>query len=425
MKVWLVILLSAITLVGQDVLQRLTLAQAEEIALRNHPRISAQRYRAAAAEQVPIQVRADRLPFATANVTGATALDRSRVAAGALNNPIIYDRLATGFTGGQMLTDFGRNRDLVRSAESRAGAQREITELTRAEIVLQVDRAFYTLLRAQAVLRIGQQTVASRKVVADQVGALARSNLRSTLDVSFANVNLAEANLLLEQQQNDVQSSQANLAAALGGNGAEHFELVDDAKTTPTLENDLDDMLRRAIAKRPELASLRLDETAASQFAKAESRLWLPTISAVGTLGYLPAHGVDIRGNWAAAGLNVSIPIFNGQLFKARKIQADLLTRAAADRVKDAELQVKREVRLAYLNALSAYQRMALAKKLLEQASLALDLSRTRYEIGLGSIVELSQAELGLTRAEIGGVSARFDYLARRAELHYQLGENR
>jgi len=425
LKTWSLLLLPAAILMAQSDLQRLTLAQAEEIALRNHPRISAQRYRAAAAEQVPALVRSERLPFAAANVTSAAALDRSRVAAGALNNPIIYSRMATGVTGGQMLTDFGRNRDLVRSAESRAGAQREITELTRAEIVLQVDRAFYALLRAQAVLRVGQQTVASRKVVAEQVAALAKSNLRSTLDVSFANVNLAEANLLLEQQQNEVQSAQANLAAALGGNGSELYELVDDSTVTPSLESDLEDMLRRAIAKRPELSSLRLDETAASQFAKAENRLWLPTISATGTLGYLPAHGVDIRGNWAAAGVNVSFPIFNGHLFKARKIQADLLTRAAADRLKDAELQVKREVRLAYLNALSAHQRMALAGKLLEQARLALDLSRTRYEIGLGTIVELSQAELGLTRAEIGGVSARFDYLARRAELTYQLGENR
>ena len=117
----------------------------------------------------------------------------------------------------------------------------------------------------------------------------------------------------------------------------------------------------------------------------------------------------------------MTIPIFNGHLFESRKAQAELQARAAADRVKDAELQVSREVRVAYLNALSAHQRVGLAAK----SALALDLAKTRYELGLSSIVELSQAELSLTRAELAVASARYDYLARRADLNFQIGENR
>lgn len=424
MRHWALFLMLGGMLLAQIPIQRLTLQQAEAIALQNHPRISSQRYRAEAAAQVPVQVHAEALPYAAGNLTGAAAIDRSRVAAGGLNNPIIYDRMATGITGGQMITDFGRNKQLVRSAQSRADSQRELTELTRADIVLQVDRAFYGLLGAQAILRVAEQTVNARKLVVDQVDALAKSNLRSTLDVSFANVNLAEAAMTLEEQRNLAESAQANLAAALGGSGGERFDPVDEAAVGP-LTDDLNDLLRRAIAKRPELASLRLEETAARQFAKAESRLWAPTVGALASFGALPAHVDDLSGRWAAAGLNVTVPIFNGHLFKARKLQADLLTKAAADRVKDAEIAVKREVRLAYLSALSAHQRMDLAAKLLDQSRLALDLAKTRYELGLSTIVELSQAELSLTRAEIAGASARFEYLGRRAELNYQLGENR
>jgi outer membrane protein len=312
----------------------------------------------------------------------------------------------------------------VQSAQSRADAQRELTELTRAEVVLQVDRAFYGLLRAQAILRVAEETVKARQLVSDQVGELAKSNLRSTLDVSFAQVNLAEAAMLLEEQKNEAESAQANLAAALGSESTERFEAVDVASVQPLID-DLADMMQRATAKRPELASLRLDETAAKQFAKAESRLWFPTISAMASVGVLPTHVDDLSNRWAAGGLNVSIPVFNGYLFKARKAQADLLTRAAAERVKEAVIQVKREVRVAYLSAQSAHHRLGLTAKLLDQAKLALDLARTRYDLGLSSIVELSQAELSLTRAEIAGASARFDYLSRRAELNYQLGENR
>ncbi len=404
--------------------ERLTRQQAEELALRNHPRISAQRNRAEAAAQAPNMVRAEMLPQASANLTGAGALDRSRIAAGGLNNPIIYDRVASGVTGSQILTDFGRNRELVHSAESRAAVQRELTEATRAEVILQVDRAFYGLLRAQSVLRVAEQTVQARQLVADQIDALAKSSLRSTLDVSFSKVNLAEAALTLEQQRNEAEAAQANLQAALGTGTNERYELVDEEPMVD-LAADLDAMLDRAVRQRPELAALRQDETAARQFARAESKLWLPTVSALASVGVTPARVDELRGGWAAAGVNVNVPVFNGHLFKARRTQAELLTRAAADRVKDAEIQVKREVRVAYLNARSAQQQLGLAEKLREQSRLALDLAKARYELGLSSIVELSQAELGLTRAEIAGASARYDYLARRADLSFQLGDNR
>ena len=404
--------------------QRLTLKQAEEIALNSHPRISAARNRAEAAALVPNQVRADNLPFVTGNVTGAAALDRSRIAAGGLNNPVIYDRFASGINAGVVITDFGRNRELVQSASSHAASQRELTETARAEIVFQVDRAFYALLRAQALSKVAEKTVAARKLVADQVGELVKSNLKSTLDGSFANVNLAEATLLLEQQHNEEESAQASLAAALGAITQERYEPVDDNPLTPP-DDDLAAMIQRASQKRPELASLRLDETAARQFARAEGRLKMPTITALTSVGVMPAHVAELSSRWAAIGANMSIPIFNGHLFESRKSQAELQARAATDRVKDAELQVSREVRVAYLNALSAHQLMGLAAKLLAQSAMALDLAKTRYELGLSSIVELSQAELSLTRAELAVASARYDYLARRADLNFQIGENR
>lgn len=414
----------AIAACAQAQPQRLTLKQAEEIALNNHPRISAARNRAEAAALVPDQLRADNLPFVTGNVTGGAALDRSRIAAGGLNNPVIYDRFASGINAGVVITDFGRNKELVESARSRAGSQRELTETARAEIVLQVDRAFYALLRAQALLKVADKTVVARKLVADQVGELVKSKLKSTLDGSFANVNLVEATLLLEQQHNEEESAQASLAAALGAITQERYELVDDNPITPP-DDDLSAMVQRASQKRPELASLRLDETAARQFARAESRLKMPTITALTSVGVMPAHVAELSNRWAAIGANMTIPIFNGRLFESRKAQAELQARAAADRVKDAELQVSREVRVAYLNALSAHQRVGLAAKLLDQSAMSLDLAKTRYELGLGSIVELSQAELSLTRAELAVASARYDYLARRADLNFQLGENR
>ena len=79
-------------------------------------------------------------------------------------------------------------------------------------------------------------------------------------------------------------------------------------------------------------------------------------------------------------------------------------------------------MRIAYLNALTASERLGLTNQLLSQAQLAMDLARGRYDLGLSSIVELSQAQLNLTSAQIATATARYDYQAQRAILDYQVG---
>jgi outer membrane protein len=79
-------------------------------------------------------------------------------------------------------------------------------------------------------------------------------------------------------------------------------------------------------------------------------------------------------------------------------------------------------VRVAWLDARSSFQRLDLTNQVLEQAAQALELAQARYDLGLSSIVELTQAQLAKTRAEIDQASARYDYQARLAALKYQSG---
>jgi len=129
-----------------------------------------------------------------------------------------------------------------------------------------------------------------------------------------------------------------------------------------------------------------------------------------------------IPGRYGAIGINVNIPVFNGGLFRARQTEAALRAKAAAARVDDLAIQVTRDVRLAYLNALTAFDRLGLTDQLLNQAQLAMDLARGRYDLGLSSIVELSQAQLNLTSAQIANTTARYDYQTQRVVLDYQIG---
>jgi len=405
---------------GQDTLQ-LTLAAAHKLAIQNNPQLTASRYTAEAAAQVPVEIGSAFQPTFFGSVTGVGADGGSRLAAGALNNPVVYNRLGSGLSINQLVTDFGRTSSLVQSSKLRAQAQQQVIEITRAQILLQTDRAYFGALRAQSVLQVAQQTVTARQLVVDQVTALAQSNLKSQLDVSFARVNLADARLLLASAQNDVSARLAELATALGIPGQTQYTLAEEPMPD-TLPDQVMPLISEAIQKRPELSDLRLEQEAAKRFEQAERALAYPSISMVGSAGFAPAAQQAIPNHFGAVGVNLNIPLFNGGLFKARRSEAEFRTRAAAENVKDLENRVVRDVRVAYLNAKTAYERVGLTAQLLDQAKLALDLSQSRYDLGLSSMIELSQAQLNLTGAQIAVASAKYDYQIQRALLDYQVG---
>ena len=213
---------------AQD-LPRLSLKEAEDRAVQNHPQIRAGQYEALAAGEVVRQVKSAYYPTVFGSLTGAEAQDGTRLAAGGLNVPTVLDRFAYGVLGSQMLTDFGRTSELTASAMLRADSEQQDVTARRASVLLQVDRVYFDALRARAILRVAEQTVAARQLVVDQVTVLASTGLKSTLDLSFTKVNLAEAQLLLLQAQNGVQASYASLSAAMGV-----FKKIHDRSATKT-----------------------------------------------------------------------------------------------------------------------------------------------------------------------------------------------
>jgi outer membrane protein len=401
--------------------QSLTLAEAEKIALQNHPQIQVANYLASAATARVQQARSAYYPQAYGSLTGVDAQRNSRVAAGGLNNPIIFERYSNGVTVGQLLTDFGRTHELVKSSNYHAQARQEDVVATRADVVLQVDQAYFAVLKAQTVLQVAEKTVSTRQLVADQVDALAKNKLKSGLDVSFANVDLAQAQLLLVQAQNDLQASQADLLAALGYSSQRTFRLAEEPMSAAP-PKDLATLLQQALQNRPELISQRLDVNSAKSYATAERDLWFPTITAVGTAGLTPYGADQLAPRYAAAGFNVNIPLFNGHLYGALRSEADSQAQAQQQYLRTLQDRVVRDVQKAWLNANSAYQRLSLTDQLLKNAAQALDLAQERYKLGLSSIIELSQAQLNETQAEIAQAGAKYDYEAQLSALNYQVG---
>lgn len=398
----------------------LSLKQAEALAVQNNPQISVARLTALASQQVTREVRSSLWPTATGNLTGVDSRANSRITAGALNNPIIYEWAAAGVIVSQLITDFGHTTNLVSSAKLAAKAEDQNAAATREQILLAVDQAFYSALQAHAVLTVARQTVSARQTVVDQVQALFKSKLRSELDFSFASVNLAQAKLLVLDAENNENGALATLSMILGYSKAQDFQLVEDTTSITPPPGNVDDLIFQAFATRPEILSLEFQEQSAQKFHIAERDLLLPNIRAVGAIGDTPVRNPVLSNWYGAVGVNVEIPLFNGFLYTARSREASLRAQAAHDRLLDLRNRISRDVRASWLNANTAYERVSVTQQLSDQATLALNLAQTRYNLGLSSIVELSQAQLQQTQAQISNAQAGYDYRLALAVLQYQ-----
>jgi outer membrane protein len=398
----------------------LSVKDAQALALKNNPQVSVARLTALASEQVTREARSSLWPTARIDVTAVDTNPGNRITAGALNNPVIYQRAAAGATVTQLITDFGRTTNLIASANLAAKAENQNALATKEQILLAVDQAFYNSLQAQSVLTVARQTVKDRQTVSDQVGALFRSKLKSELDFSFANVNLAQAKLLLLDAENNVNAAQAVLSAVLGFQSLQNFQLVEDSTPLVQPPDNVDELTSNAFTMRPEILALGFQSESAQKYQKAERDLLLPDIRAMGAVGDTPVRNPIITNWYGAVGVNIGIPVFNGFLYTAKAKEAALRSQATQEKLRDVRNQIARDVRTSWLNAKTAYDRLSVTQQLLDQANLALNLAQARYKLGLGSIVELSQAQLQQTQAQISNVGAGYDYRLALAVLQYQ-----
>jgi outer membrane protein len=410
---------------------RLTRTQAEQLAIKNNPQISVGRLLALAQHQIYREARAAELPNFNGAITAVDANEGSRIGAGSLTASRLLEHAGGGVTLSQLITDFGRTLNLVSSAKLLQKAQNANALATTEDIVEATDQAFYNALQAEALLKVAQQTVATRQSVEHQIDELAKNKLKSTLDLSFAQVNLSQAKLLQLDAQNNVDSTIAALSAVLGFDKQVSYELTEEDAQPPSPPPDVDVLINTAMQQRPDLQALTYNQQAAEKFRRAQRDQLLPTINALGIAGATPVRPDCFGGcfpnyfvsSWyGAVGVNMNVPIFNGFLFTAQASEANYKAKAAAESTRDLRDRVARDVRTAWLSANTAFQRVSVTAELAKEADLGLNLAQSRYQLGLGSIVELSQAQLQQTDAAIGYVNAQYQYRLSLSTLNFEIG---
>lgn len=396
------------------------------MALKNHPQVLASQANYLRAGEIVTETRSAYYPAVNGNITGAQANPSARLGAGVLNDPRLFNHFGSGVALSQLITDSGRTPNLVANSRLQAQASQQDYQATRYDIVFAVEQAYYEVLLSQELIKVAEQTVATRQTVVDQVTALTQNQLKSQVDLSFAQVNLSDAQLMLIRARDRLATAYANLGQALGTNQAIEYQLTPEP-IPPSPPGSPDQLIAEASQNRPEVASLRLQREAAQKLVYAERDLKRPTVSLIAVGGTLPFiepgnANPNIPKEYESAAVNVQIPIFNGRLFTARRQAAEYGLQETDQRLRDLQDRIARDVRTSWEHARTAYEAIAPSQQLLAEANMALNLSQGRYNLGLASIVELTQAQLGQTQAQVQNLDVQYEYAEAYAALQYTLG---
>src|SRR5581483_2743291 len=335
-----------------------------------------------------------------------------------LNRSVRGNNLDLELQARQLVFDFGKTAALVDQA--RAGARIAADELTRVrEVVVQnVRQAYFGVLQAQRLVAVADANLARSELNLRSAQGFYDVGTKPKSDVTKAEVEVANARVLMISARNNVRLAQTTLANALGLEATAPIQ-IDDILTYEPLALDAAQLLTEALANRPELrqAQARVD-SARAQLAGARAE-YLPDLSLVGVYG---GAGEDqLRETWSI-GAQLSWNLFQGFATQNRVREAQALVETARADADSLELQVRLEVEQAYITVVEAAERIAATQKAIESAQENLRLAQGRYDAGVGTILDLTDAQLSLSNAEADHVRALTDYRVGLATLDRVVG---
>jgi outer membrane protein TolC len=416
--------------------EELTLDRAIRLALEYHPAQMAAASRADAAHERVGQARAALLPQVfgvseylrgTDNGIGDTAylpalgIPRAPTQ-GRHENQLTdtFDNYLAGLAAYQYLFDFGRTRGFVEQRNAEADAERARLDLVRLDLVYGVTKAYYDLVAAKEIVKVYETAVTQRTEHLREAEVKAQAGLKPEIDVSTAEADLARAQLDLVNAKNAMATAKVALdnAMGLGGQAPEYRQAT--RLSYGAIPETLEAYLERAFAQRPDLKMLIDDARAAGAEIKQYRSDYLPTFGA--TAGYNIRGQGATPGNNYYAGLVVTWPLFNGFLTDHEVAEAKLNQDAIRHEIEDLRQRIILQVQRSFLDWQASVDRIHQAEQALEASRVELDLAEKRYETGLGSIIELTDAQRQFTSAGAEHVQALAGFSIAKAALDRDTG---
>ena len=318
------------------------------------------------------------------------------------------------FTGGvianQRIYDFGYTSNLIESNKLAERALGQDVSARRALVLLYVQRAYLTGLKRRRLVQIAEETVRERGQIAAQIETLYRQQLKSKLDFDLAHVELVNAQSQLVRSRNDLKSSFADLNRTMGIAGTDDY-VLENISVDVRPQKTLDSLINESLSH-PEVKRAKEQTASADARLTATKRQYLPTVSAIasgGTFDPFDPRQNQQTGGWWMAGALVSMPLFTGFLIENQVVEATANREAASAATNSIEQALTQQVTNAYLDTVTFAQQIKLVEEQVRTAEEALQLSKQRYKLGLGTVVEVTQSEVAVTAAQTRLADTQYD----------------
>jgi outer membrane protein len=395
----------------------LTLDNALTTALKNHPQIIEATENLNGAEARTGQVLANYYP----QVSIAADWNRGRsfltplesIKKTEVNTDAIYLK--------QTIYDFGRTAGTVDAARDYREAAVNALAITRQDLALRVKSAFYLLLAAEKQVIAIKETVKSREEVYRQAQEFFNQGIRAKVDVARAEANLFAAKTALIRAVNNNDLARVELASAMGTASLGECTLAEPAPVFSPLP-ERSQSQQNAVSNRAELQQLAALKMAANANLKSARSSYLPIITGTASIGYAD-RDFPPTGNVWGVGLNLTMPLFSGFLSVEQVREANASIRAIEARNNNLKLQIIKEDESAWLGVIEASARMVSTEKEISATKENQSLTEGRYHEGVGSIIEVTDAQSQALDAQTAHIQAMYDYYTALARLDRAVGK--
>jgi len=397
----------------------LTVDECIAIALEAQPLIQATLYDYAAARARVREALAPLLPqlAGTASAIQSSSTSTSKGGTKTVSTSSLADTFLAQVQLSQLLFDFGKTLAATQATRKLAEVSAEGVELQRQLIALAVKEAYTNILLAQRLIRVQEQALERAELNLTSAKGFLDVGTQPLSTVVRAEVDVANAKVGLIDARNALRTARVALNTAMAIEASTPTEIRDNLEYEP-ITLDREALRTEALRQSPEYRAAKLQSSAAEANVQVASRNFLPDVSGVGSYG---GTRPELNQTWSL-GLAFTWTIFDGGRLIAAHQEAKANLGAANARIKAAELALLQNLEQAEIAVEATQERIQAAQVLITSAQENFRLAQGRFDVGVGTILELTDAQLALTQAQNTEAQALADYRISLARLDRSVG---
>ncbi len=412
----------------------LSLKQAIDIALKEHPAVKQARETVAATrDQIGVSRGAyfPQVKFVGNYYYGNSFASTGRISStatvggltGTTSVPSESSLYFYQFQANQLLFDFGKTPGIVDQSRSSFNQSQQDYFGTRQQVVVDARTAYFGYLAAQRAQKVQEETVRQNQDLLKQAQGFYKVGLKAKIDVTKAEANLYQADANLIQAKNNVALAKVTLMNALGIKTWPYKQVEDVLEVTPQ-PRPLEELTATALQRRPELLKNRYQQEYNQAGITVARAGYFPTFTSMAAYGWqaIDAPFTTMPSNWYV-GAGFTFPLFEGMATKYSVSQNKAQLRSTLENFEVLRQNVTKEVSQAYLNVKTGWELIRATKKALEAARENLRLAWGRYQAGIGTIIEFTDAQVQFSQADLNFVQALYNYRVFEAQLDKAIGK--